>query len=445
MADLLKHQIEDSKKFSTQNHGLNFSRPGTGKTLTDLALHAQLGAESQVVVAPGIALGMWKENICSYFDLADHEVQILRRGKDMLEGNPKAVITTYGLAASSQYEQLAMYMADNRDGGVKMTLDESHYAKNRTAKRTKAIFGPSCGGRGGLFDFADRVDELTGTPVVRYADDLWAQLRATRANELRDWGVLSFDAFVRQFCWVELKKFHKHGRMQRVVTRNKNEPLLHEFLYDVCGAARRTIDEVADMPPLTERTIDIETVPNQELAKYARMDLQRLETLMGSDGDELATARRLLGVAKSPAMGEYIVEQAMNGPVLVGFWHKEVASALAKVAVNSGVPCAVVDGTTPDHQAEQVRLAFNNNELPILFGQMAKMGVAWNLQEQSRHVMIAEDHFSPGVVEQFIKRVYRMGQKQHVQLDWLKASHNLDRAITNVRKRKEASNELILD
>jgi hypothetical protein len=70
---------------------------------------------------------------------------------------------------------------------------------------------------------------------------------------------------------------------------------------------------------------------------------------------------------------------------------------------------------------------------------MGAMGVSWNLQALSNHVIIAEEYPAQDVIEQFYKRVARMGQKSRVQVDYLQSDCWVDEALRGVRLRKAAS------
>jgi len=76
---------------------------------------------------------------------------------------------------------------------------------------------------------------------------------------------------------------------------------------------------------------------------------------------------------------------------------------------------------------------------------MQAMGVSWNLQTLSNRIVIAQDHYSPGVIEQFYKRVYRKGQQRTTYLDFLTSNHPLDRVIAKMRAQREASQRRALD
>ncbi|MCE0573358.1 SNF2-related protein, partial [Clostridioides difficile] len=83
-----------------------------------------------------------------------------------------------------------------------LIVDESHYAKDRAAQRTKAVYGTLCDKIGGLAEYATTVFCLTGTPMPNNPTELWPMLRAL-APELIDNGrgkPLSWSAFRDKYC-----------------------------------------------------------------------------------------------------------------------------------------------------------------------------------------------------------------------------------------------------
>src|SRR3954449_72981 len=98
-----------------------------------------------------------------------------------------------------------------------LVVDESHYAKNPSAKRTQAVRRLA----GAIDDDALRL-ALTGTPVLNHADELISQLRVI--GRLEDFG--SGARFSRQFQGpLTEERLHWHLRRRCFVRRLKSEVL----------------------------------------------------------------------------------------------------------------------------------------------------------------------------------------------------------------------------
>jgi SNF2 family DNA or RNA helicase len=127
--------------------------------------------------------------------------------------------------------------------------------------------------------------------------------------------------------------------------------------------------------------------------------------------------------------------------VLIGVWHSSVGQAYQDELTKAGLKVHRVYGATSDDDRQRTKDLFNAGDIDVIVGQMQAMGVSWNLQQSSHRVIIAQDHFSPSVIEQFYKRVYRKGQTKHTHLDYLTSDHPLDRVIERLRKARQKSQD----
>jgi SWI/SNF-related matrix-associated actin-dependent regulator of chromatin subfamily A-like protein 1 len=428
MVTLFPTQIEDSDFLAGFPHGSLFSEPGTGKTLTTLEAARVAGVHGGLIIAPPIALRMWGQEIENYLGA---RAQVIRAGKEPLDPMADFYVTSYAIAAKRP--DLA--------GMECVILDEADALKNLSSQRTKAIYGNRASGRNCIIHGSTYVWPLTGTPIRRYPDDLYPWFRALHPRVLKEQGITSLVAFTQTFCVAQMRRFHPRMPMKPVVMGSRNESLLRSLIYGVKGpikrralAVRRTIDDVAGfMPPLVERNIDVSYVDSSALR----------EATMGVDLDKpdeaiMATARRLLGVAKAKSCAEYVldVQEAENRPVLVLYWHKEVGDMLAAALSDAGKSWMRIDGSTPQSRRSEAEDLFNKGHVAFMLGQIQSMGVALNLQRASNHVVFVERDWSPSSQEQGYKRVWRLGQQSKVLVDICLADHLVDEALTMVNERK---------
>lgn len=444
-------------KLAAQHHGLLWSKAGTGKTLVACRTIRARGYRTSIVVAPPIALTMWATEInCETYDDRATVVLIRKAGDhkqlaDVDRTLPLVIITTYSMAAKP--EVLGALTFEARQQKTALILDEAHYCKTHSAQRSQAMLQAPVlrripkrritgkeEDRGvyvevtdpdvepGLGYYCAYVMQLTGTPMTRYPDDYYMQLALVREDVLKEYGVNSYNKWVQAFCTQKDAQFG--NRRQRVISGAKNEDVLNQLLHE-CGIVRHTAD---DLPDVTYRTIGVPAPKGLEKIKPVNDVAQAIK-----DEPAYAKVYHDVGVGKVPALVEYLKSGNVEYPVLIGFWHKDFARAFLKDYGPSGVE--VVDGSVPHEQRDLIRDEFNSGELPILLGQMSAMGVSWNLQEKCRHVVVAEQTPSPGVLDQFVARVARKGQQGHVQVDLIVAETWLDEAIVEIRKTKRAITE----
>ena len=436
----LPTQTEDAAFLaaSPRLRGSMFSAPGTGKTITALEAVKRLNLGKQwVVLAPPIALRMWGQNIENHLGA---KAQVLRTGKDRLDPGADFYVVSYGL--------LPNFIDDLRKCGAGIA-DEADALKTLSSARTKSVYGNRASGKNCLIENFEAFFPLTGTPMRRYADDLYPWFRALHPSVLKREGITSLKGYQDMFCVTSMKRYHPRMPMKPQIIGNKNESLLRSMIYGQGGiikrpalAKRRLLADVAQfMPDKVERVIEVSFDDSPELRKASNLvDYDDL------DEGILTTARRLLGVAKAPYVAEYLIETAKerDGGLLVLYWHKEVAAALSSFMEKHALVYGVIDGATPTKTREQLEDRFNGGGLDILFGQIQSMGVSLNLQRGSNSVVFAERDWSPSSQEQGYARVWRMGQDQKVMIDYCLADHPIEEALTAVNQRKAKSSNIVI-
>lgn len=424
----LPTQVADAAFLVRQKRACLFSEPGTGKTLTALEAWKQTGGKL-VVIAPPIALRMWQRTI------ADHcgvNVQRIKTGRDKIDDAADAYVLSYSMAHKFDLKPDVL------------VLDEADALKTLNAARTAAIFGQNCKMKDCLAEGVQHVWFLTGTPIRRYADDLYPVLKALFPDLLASkLGITSVDGFRQQFCVTQLRRFHPRQPATKTVIGNKNEDALRSFIYDNDVAVRRTIHDVAaHMPPLTIRTVTVDFDDSEDLK------IATGEAVYAEEQDAvMAKARRLLGVAKTGAVADYVLEtwRQLTCPVLVLYWHKDVGTALQERFAAEDLVVHKIDGATSADAKQAAETAFNLQECDILLGQIASMGVAINLQQGSHYAIFAERDWSPAAQEQALRRLWRLGQDLHVHVDICEAEHPIDEAVSLVVARKGKSANRIMN
>lgn len=427
---LLPEQIEDAAIMAAAQDMPNFSKAGTGKTFTTLEAWRLTGIERGLILAPKIALAMWEEEILK----TGRTVAVMRAGRKVDIEGKDAVICTYDMAARLQATIEGEF---SPTGGV-LINDESHYVRNVEAKRTQAVFGKKVDGQTGIASLFDQVWNLTGTPIKGYANDLYTQAALFHKNYFSATGVLSYDSFAAAYTYKRQKQYSPQMPPVWKISGNTNELLLSRILYERIGIPRRT--EIKGLPPMTSRVLTVPIKITNEIAKLLKQAKPGdIMSAIHSQDSQLNKVWRYLGLAKVEEALPYIGESADNGPVLLGCWHRDVMQAYYDGLTKMGLTVCQVNGSTKDDDRERIRNRFNAGGVDVLIGQMGAMGVSWNLQKVASHVIIAEEYPSPDVIEQFYKRVYRMGQTERVQVDFLSADCWVDEALRGVRLRKAAS------
>jgi len=438
---LMQIQDEDATIMANGQDVLNYSKAGTGKTLSALEAFKRAGMKRGLVLCPQIALAMWEQEIKAWLGAS---VKTLNRS-GAVPTDTDFIVTTFDLARGGMRGELYTQFRDTDA----LILDEAHYLRRHTSKRTQAVFGVKCDGKGGLAEKFGQVWSLTGNPIYRHHDDLWSQLRYLYGAVLKEYGALSYEQFIKIFCVAKLKQHHPKMPPAMSIISSRNAPIINKILYDEIGAIRRMVAN--ELPKKIETYLypKVGAVPS-EYAKlvHSMSEADLLKALIAEDGDEDHTMQQVwqaVTLAKVQGSIDYLTEIARDGPVLIGVWHSSVGEAYQTELRKAGYSCERVYGATPSRKREEIRDSFNAGNLDFIVGQMQAMGVSWNLQEASNRVVIAQDHFSPSIIEQFYKRVYRTGQERTTYVDFLVSQHPLDKAIIKLREQRERLQSIALD
>ena len=167
------------------------------------------------------------------------------------------------------------------------------------------------------------------------------------------------------------------------------------------------------------------TAIKQALAAERLLDIDP-EDWEGTDkafGGEIATVRRLMGVAVAPQAAEYVDMLLRGGErkLVVFAHHREVLDIICEKLHRWGV--RRIDGSTsPNNRQKLVDAFVDSKEGGVLVCNTIAAGTGTDrLQEVCDHVILAEPDWTPGVNQQAIDRIDRGGQHNRVQGDLLVA------------------------
>jgi superfamily II DNA or RNA helicase len=413
----------------------NFSEAGCGKTLTAIEARRRVDPARTLIVVPSIAVPQWRDEMVEQNEAKD--IVTVRAGSDLSTPQQGTIITTWRLATMLADELTAW-------GPSCVVMDESRALVSPASQRTKALLGRFCDGRG-VIEKADHVWPMTGTPIIAWPDGLWPTMAALWPEKLARKGVEDYWSFKNRYCRMQKKVIRVRGGMRREITEivgGQNEGELQEMLYgDSRVATRRLLTEVDQhLPPRRERQIEVRLNDQTALDHMtAGMSDAEIDELLVSNSPAAKSVRQAFGVAKIPGIFEYL--GTTDEPVLVLTWHRHVAESLAELLPNA----RLIQGGTSAGSREKTLDDFNAGQVQFLVGQIGAMGTAINLQKACKRVVVAERIGSPAMMEQALRRVWRRGQDQTVQVDILRASHRLERRTDAVLATKSETQTLAID
>lgn len=432
----MDYQKKDAEFLANCQYAGCFNHAGSGKTAIAIEAIRLAKAKKVLIICPPIALIMWQENIKTYLDL--EAVIIDKNDPEKLEG-ADVIIVTYERATS-----LCHNLKDwaNASPSVNaLILDESHKLKTHKSERTKSILGKSpFGGKDSLCGSFKHTWFLTATPILSWPDDLIPFLFLANPTELsKHIGKLKPKQFKERYLRqipVTTQYKNKYRYLIRTIG-TKNEHELNIILKS-CATQRTENETNLNLPKLIIRKHNIGSASSWSDID-ARNNICSDFKIPEKSGQSLATRLRLVGLEYLEYASLFIYDKyrEINSPILVGSWHTEVIDNLANLLLERGIPSIeILTGATPFKTRSNIEKRFNAGEINILIGQISAMGVSMNLQYGSHQIVIVERTWSPTILDQFYKRLHRIGQKNEVYIDILLQPDRTQDAVGNVLVKK---------
>jgi SWI/SNF-related matrix-associated actin-dependent regulator 1 of chromatin subfamily A len=323
-----------------------------------------------------------------------------------------------------------------------LIIDEVHYCKNKTAKRTKALFGPDCDGRFGFVENAVMVFALSGTPTPNHSAELWPMLRALAPETIigKNDRPMSYWQFVNKFCRTRDNGFGIQ------ITGNKNSEELKRRI-EPFYLRRKKEEVLKDLPPIRFDTLPISGRIDFDSA--ARSDEWALASLLDECttdeevvdalkkmGPHVASLRRLTGLAKVAGVVEWVKDwfEGGGGKLVLFAHHKDVIDSLSEALIDF-YPCTLTGSSSVDQRLDMVHYFQTDPKNLLFLGQIQAAGTGITLTASS-DVLFVESSWVPAENQQAAMRIHRIGQKNACTVRFATLAGSLDERIQAVVARK---------
>lgn len=396
---------------------------GVGKTITALIALEMADAFPAVVVCPATLTLNWALEANKW--LPHRSVHVVSGRKDPVEA---ADLTVVGW---SNLSPRAIELA----GASSYVFDESHYAKNPTAQRTKAAVKLAKGAEGLVLC-------LTGTPVTNRPAEFAPQLEIL--DRLGEFG--GRWSFYKRFCGAFRDKW---GHWHTDGASNTTE--LHDRLRSSCYV-RRTKDQVLDeLPPMLDNALLV--IPDAKIMKdYRKAEDDIVDYMvrrateialelgvsprsaavrakMAAESNEhlvrLSALRRLAALAKMPAVTEWVETMLEEDKkVVLAAHHRDVVDELAErfggLKIQGGMSVEEVEDAKSRFQGDP------EARVITLSIQAAKTG---HTLTAAQDICFVELPFTPADLDQTAARCHRLGQRGVVTAHRLLAAGTIDERL----------------
>lgn len=388
---------------------------GLGKTVQAVVAAREADPEKPLVVAPASTLPNWRREIHKWWPDA------------------RVPVISYARLIQRRFQhRLKQYAPDL------VILDEAHYCKTPSAKRTKAALGLARG--------AGTAWLLSGTPMPNDPTELWAPIK---------------------YLWPEIAARHKcktaadwRNRFT-VWSSTKYGPRVHSVRDAETLKAelrtfmlrRRTADVLPDLPPLRVNVEILEKdvkdwdemVLKLQEAGVDYRGIKSLEDIPDYAPEHIATLRRFLGAYKAPRIVRQLKAELADGAyekIVVLAHHRDVIDLIRQGL--GDYDTVVVTGSTPEGTRQRMIDWFNDGDAQVFLGQQTAAGVGINLQA-AHEIVLMEPAWSPEDNQQSIKRVHRIGQDTPVRARLFAVEGTLDEALMTRLAEKTAMIQEILE
>ena len=422
--------------------------PGLGKTAVVLSAFRILKlkglAKKMLVIAPLRPVhGVWPPEAKKWEQFADYSVGVLHGGtkaKVLKQQHDIYVINFEGLGwLSSQL--------NGKDWPFQiLTVDEISYMKNTQTQRFKTIKP--------LLDKFDRRWGLTGSPAPNSLLDIFGP------QLILDQGA-TFGPYISRFRTEYFFPSGYGGYEWKL--QSDGEARIHAAL---AGKVLRmaALDHL-DLPELTYNDIMVDLPPNARKLYDAFENNLTVELNSGNvtavnaavavmKGQQIANGGSYLDMddnttektsihlhdAKTEVALE-LVEELSGQPCIIGYHFAHDLERLQAAFPNAPVSGSGVIGAKLD----AIINAWNAGEIPVLLAHPMSAGHGLNLQGAGHAVIWYSLTWSLEIYEQFIRRLWRQGQKNHIVVHHIIAKDTVDEAILQAVKRKDKTQQKLLD
>jgi SWI/SNF-related matrix-associated actin-dependent regulator 1 of chromatin subfamily A len=423
---------------------------GLGKTIQAIGtVNALPSAETILVLCPRSLAENWRRELSRWL-VRKRPIAIAQKS---IPEEADVVILSY----ASLGKHLSALLRRTWDIAI---LDEVHYLKNQSARRSRLTAR--------LITRVKRILALTGTPVPNRPQELFSLVKMLDPD---GWPELSLD-FGRKYADAKEIYFRlppkKPGDPPRIVKKwdlsgASNLEELGRRLRASCMIRREKKDVLRDLPPKSRHIVELSAPGSENLVQAELRAFQdsfdprgqegtpeeyeravaRLETLGKARFTEIARLRHEVAMAKVPAVLRHVRGVLAHAEKVVVFGHHLDMIAELRASLRDFRPVVLTGENSLDERQRAVDRFQVDPKCRVFLGGLAAAGLGFSLTAAS-YVVFAELDWTPGVVLQAEDRCWRLGQRDPVTVEHLVLTNSLDARMAKIIVKKQNVTDEIL-
>ena len=390
---------------------------GLGKTHQGVALALYYKDEGNtLIVCPSYLRYHWEDALLRYGKIPAKDVQVIQSTSD--EPRCPFVIVSYDLLPREGCSAIR-----KRDYNM-LICDESHYVKNRKAKRTEAVAKIS--------KRTPRLLFMTGTPALNRPIELFAQL-----NMIRPVFAKYYTHFAKRYCNAQMTDYGMDDR------GHSCDEELHWLLKKVYMVRRIKRDVLTTLPKKTRHTVILEINEsllddiNAGFEKWKNINRELIyikdDAIKQKKNHERKTLIselfRLTAEAKIEAVKRWTQQLLDTGQTFLFFgYHRNTLDAIEEIM--GDVPYMRIDGSTPADKRQNNVRNFQSGRCKVAILSIMAAGTGLTLTKAST-VVFGELWHVPGIMIQAEDRVHRISQTNPVDIYHLLGKNTIDDRVYN--------------
>jgi SNF2 family DNA or RNA helicase len=382
--------------------------PGLGKTVVALTTAGLLELPRVLIIAPLSLVNVWLLEKMKWFPgtrnsaSLPYEINAVHGQSPPKEG---WVVTNYNTVTSPR--RVVDYIEQGWDAVV---VDESVGVKNRRTQRFMSLKG--------LRESTDRWWELSGSPVTKHLDDLWAQfhLIEPRAHT-------KYSRFANRWCVVEENIWNKGHGGDVVGSAGRD---VHRDFKDVLFV-RSQEQVLPDLPEIRFEALNV-SMTAQQSGIYEDMLQKFIATL--ESGEEMSTTNKLAQLirlqqitsnpcnfgknwpdtsGKHAALAELVEAEAVEFPMLVWTHWKRGSEALQR-RLEGLIPGRVelIHGSIDKEEIDELFVDYKASKIDILICSLG-VGKFGHTLVNTRTAVYVDKTWDADAWAQSLRRIKRIG------------------------------------